>query len=45
MDPTGDNKVSHPELEVTSALLEHETWEREAHMRKKDGGGGVEKKK
>lgn len=33
MDPTGDNKVLHPELEVTSELLEHETWEREAHMR------------
>lgn len=32
MDPTGDNKLSLPELGVTVALLEHETWEREAHM-------------
>lgn len=25
MDPRGDNKVLHPELEVTSEILEHET--------------------
>lgn len=32
MDPTGDNKLSLPELGVTVELLEHETWEREVHM-------------
>ncbi len=32
MDPTGDNKLSLPELEVTVELLEHETWERKVHM-------------
>lgn len=38
MDPTGDNKVSHPELEVTVELLEHETWEQRSanEIQKKD---------